>query len=147
MGYCAVEDVQTDFKKIDFSSAGAVVSSDMVEDWIDQESELINSYICNRYKVPVSDVKSPASYMILKRIAIFLVSERVKNKIEVKTGISQKDSEEKSPNYSRTPLSDLKSISDGKIHLRDAELLSSAVGSFNIDSCDQPVFDVTKQQW
>lgn len=146
MSYCTIADIKNDFKKIDFSSDGAIVSEAMVTEWISQESETINSKICNRYTVPVVSGDSPASYLILKKICIFLVSERVKNKIEVKTPIASKDSEEKGPRM-RSPYADLKEISEGKMHLRDATPKGTVTTSFNVDQGLCPEFDVNKQQW
>lgn len=149
MGYCAKKDIEADFKGIEFSDTTAVKPSELNE-WILQESNYIDARIGLRYVVPIDESSYPEAFSILKRIATFRVSERVRNVIEVKNGVTQKESEEKyKKNEVRTPNDDLDMIAKGLLLLKGVPLLSkdSGVSSFNVDTCQENVFDVSKQQW
>jgi putative ribosome biogenesis GTPase RsgA len=146
--YATVQDIQDDWKKIDFTSSGAIVTTAKVENIITEESNYINGWINNKYIIPVSSIDSPISHNILKRICIFRTSERIKNILEVKTGNTQTDSDEKqNKNFARTPNSDLRDIQSGKIQLPDALRSADGMGSFNIETGQCFEFDVSKQQW
>lgn len=150
MSYCEQSDIEADFKNITFDTTTAV-TADQLSDWIDQESVYIDARIGLRYAIPVVQNLYPNAFILLKRICIFRVSERVRNKLEVKTNVSQKqDSDEKyEKNRVRTPNDDLDLIIKGLLLLKDVPLLSagSGVSSFNTDIAYVHKFDVGKQQW
>jgi hypothetical protein len=147
--YCTTTDVEGEFKALQFTSQSAVTSA-QVKEWIKQETAYINAKISLRYVTPVAATYESAFY-VLKRICVFRVAERVKNKLEVKTGVSQTDQEVKQPNYTRTPNADLKDIAEGELILKDVPLVTSggALASSCEPSCDPAgchVFDGS-QQW
>lgn len=149
MGYCETADIKADFKKITFDSESAITPASLAE-WIVQESNYIDARVGLRYVVPIDKTTYPEAFSLLKRIAIFRVSERVRSVIEVKTGTTQKDSDEKAQkNFVRTPNDDLDLIVKGLLLLKDVPLISANAGvnSFNVDECVSHVFDVRKQQW
>lgn len=143
--YCLVQEVRDEFAGITIASSGTKVTETNVYDWIAQESAFIDACISNRYAISIDSTISPISFLVLKRIAIYRVSERVKNKIEIKTSVDQTSSEEKSFVQTRTPNSDLKDIMSGKIDLPDAVLVSST-GSVYSHGCEG-FFRVDEQQW
>jgi hypothetical protein len=147
--YSNISDIEAEFRSTQFTSSSAVTSNQVVE-WIKQESAYINGMISVRYVTPVASTYEEA-FLILKRICTFRVAERVKNKLEVKSGLSQTDQEVKAPNFTRTPNSDLKAIAEGDLILRDVPLVAS--GGAVASSCDPDcipedchVFDGS-QQW
>jgi hypothetical protein len=147
--YCTPTDIEGEFKATQFTSSSAVTSN-QVTDWIKQETAYINGVISLRYVTPVASTYDEA-FLILKRICIYRVSERVKSKLEVKSGISQTDQEVKAINYTRTPNADLKAIVDGDLILKEVPLVSStgAVSSWCEPDCDTSTchtFDGS-QQW
>lgn len=147
--YATAQDIEGEFRATQFTSSSAVTSSQVVE-WIKQESAFINGMISRRYVTPVSSTYEEA-FLILKRICTYRVSERVKNKLEVKSGITQTDQEVKAINYTRTPNADLKAIVDGDLILKDVPLVASggAVASYCEPECDEGschTFDGS-QQW
>lgn len=148
MGYCTQADIEMDFKGLVISNT-AVITPALITEWIEQESNYIDARIGLRYIVPVT--AGAAALSILKRIAIFRVGERVKNKLEVKSNVSQKESEEKYiENYVRTPNDDLTAIAKGTLLLSGATLINTqgaGVSSFTSDLCNPHLFDVRKQQW
>ena len=148
MVYATVQDIQDDWKKINFNADKAIINETKVQAMIEDESAYINAWISNKYQTPVLENDSPSSYAILKRICVFRVSERIKNILEVKTGENQTSSDEKqNKNYARTPNSDLKDIQKGQMQLTDAIRSANGMGSFNIDAGVEFEFDVSKQQW
>ena len=149
--YCTRQQVINEFKQLQIKETGTLITHALIDEWIEQESEFIDSYISARYITPVSSLDSPKSLKVLARIAIFRVTERVKNKLEITSNATQLNSAEKfTQNYVRTPNDDLNAIRKGDMNLVDAKLKSSdlGVGSFstkNKGNC--AFFDVTKQQW
>jgi len=150
MSYCEKSDIEAEFKATIFCSTSAITPAQLIE-WIEQESNYIDARIGVRYTTPIISYNSPKSFSLLKRICLFRVSERVKNKLEVKSNVSQKDSEEKYiENYVRTPNDDLAAIAKGTLLLSDATLINTqgaGVSSFTSDLCNPHLFDVRKQQW
>ena len=156
--YCSVDDIKAEFKAIKFdpfnATPGAVntaTTEEQLEEWIDQESEYIDAMIGKVYQTPILEVNSPKSFKILKRICIFRVSARVKNKNELKQEVNQKNSDEKFlQNGVMTPNDDLKMIADEDLLLQDAEKIDADGGfsSFasDTDYCSR-VFNTCKQQW
>lgn len=143
--YCTLQEVKDEFAGITIASSGTKMTESQVNAWVAQESAFINSCISNRYRIPVVEATSPISFLVLKRIALYRVSERIKNKIEIKTSVEQTSSEEKSFVQTKTPNSDLKDIASGKIDLPDAELISSG-GSVYSHGCEG-YFRTDEQQW
>lgn len=149
MAYCTRTDILADFKGIKIDDTTAVTPKSLNE-IIDQESNYIDARIANRYQLPISEEAYPVAFSILKRIAIFRVSDRVRNILEIKTGVTQKDSDEKyKKNEIRTPNDDLDMIVKGDLLLIGAPLVATngGVNSFNVDTCVKHVFDTSKQQW
>jgi len=148
MAYCVKADVLADFKALKVEDTDTAITTAKLNAIIDEETAYIDGCLAVRYVVPIT---APAHAMlILKRICVFLVAERVKNILEVKTGSNQVESDQKQPfNSVRTPKNDLDDIAKGKIILIGVPLASSKLGvsSFNTDNCVKHVVDVTRQQW
>lgn len=147
MSYCSVPDVASDFKNITFNATSTVTDSE-VESFIEQESAFMDSMICSVYVVPVTGTQS---LLLLKKIAIHLVADRVRHVLYTKTGQDNKDQDTKGlKSLSRDPRGDLKMIQSGALKLADAVALTSNIGfdtGDDVPGCDQRVFDVTRQQW
>ena len=151
MSYCTLDDIKSDFKDIVFTPAAATSPSSITEEevieWIAQECAYIEAKICNKYQVPVVEGDSPNSFKILKRINIGLVSNRVRHVLKVKTGDDSKEQVGRSMHFS--PKKDLKEIQEGTLKLGDA-VANSDCGGFDVGSpksCDDMVFDPSKNQW
>jgi phage gp36-like protein len=145
--YCEKQDVINDFKSLTVSDT-SIITNHKLDDIIEEESNYIDSYISQRYVIPIT---SPKARNILKRICVFRVSERIKNIIEVKSNATQVNSEEKNSNtYVRTPNHDLVDIAKGKMLLIGATLKSNDLGVKSFTSKKSGTcafFDVNKQQW
>lgn len=150
MDYCSQADIEAEFKNTTFDTTTAVKAAELAL-WINQESQYIDGRIGLRFVVPVNPSTYPEAGAILKRIAIFRVSERVKNKLEVKSNVTQAlaSDEKYIKNVVRTPNDDLDMIAKGLLLLQNVPLISSSagVGSFNSENGYCHVFDVAKQQW
>ena len=149
MAYASQTDIEAELKGITFGASTSVTATQLTA-WIDQESNYIDAKISLRYVAPVLIGDYPEAYSILNRICIFRVTERVKNKLEVKSNVSQLDSEEKyTENYIRTPNHDLEAIVKGNLLLKDVPLINAngLVNYFHTDSGDCHTFDTSKQQW
>lgn len=150
MAYCTVDDIKADFKSIEIEDSGTTIITADADEMIAQESSYINGRIGVKYVTPIDLDADTDAMRILKRICLFRCGERVKNILEVKTGATQMDSDQKQPrNIARTPNDDLDLIVKGLLLLEGATLRGSAQGvsSFNSDNCIGHTIDVTRQQW
>lgn len=159
MGYCTTDDIKADFKAIKFLAYDSVVPAnntsttlEQLQDWIDEESAFIDGIISKVYTLPIDLVTHTQAALVLKRICIFRVSARVKNKNELKQEVTQKNSDEKYlENYVRTPNDDLRMIGKQELILIGVPEVDSTGGfsSFGVSSSKTccPTFDTCKQQW
>jgi hypothetical protein len=151
MSYCTVREVASDFKNIVFDSTSSSVTEAEVQAIIDQECAYINARICHLYTTPVLEGTSPVSFMVLKRINIFLAADRVRHILFTKTGRDKSDQDTKGlRSLSRNPKTDLMDIFKGKLKLGDAVALNECIGfdtGFEVNDCFSSNFDVNKQQW
>lgn len=149
--YATPQNIIDEFKGMSFTGANGVTESNIFT-WITQESNYIDGRISTRYIAPVDSTDYPEAFSILERICTFRVCERVKNKLEIKSNVTQLDNEQKySNNYVRTPNHDLDSIAKGDIILKGVPLVNSGGGvsssSIECDVSSCHTFDVDKQQW
>lgn len=151
MAYCEIKDITNDFKSLLVAKTGTVITSDYLDQVIEEESDFIDGYVGQRYVVPVVEADSKKGFNLLKRICVFRVSERVRNKLEVKFNATQAQSDEKfKDNKVRTPNDDLMEIVKGNLLLIDVPLKSNERGIKSFTSSSNGTcakFDVNKQQW
>ena len=149
MSYWSVDDIRSDFKDIVFNATSSVTEAE-VEKFILEESAFIDSMICSRYQVPVAEIDSPNAFLVLKRICIFLASDRVRHVLYVKTGRDNSEQDTKGlKSLSRQPRRDLEAIRDNKSKLGDAIALEECIG-FDVgtdSTCSDMLFNPRKQQW
>ena len=157
--YCTTDDIIADFKGIKFApydpAPGATNTSttlERLEEWIDEESAFIDGVISKIYQLPIDLIAFETAALILKRICIFRVSARVKNKNELKEEVTQRNSDEKYlQNFVRTPNDDLTAIGKKNLLLPGVPEIDDSGGfnSFASDStgCCGPTFNTCKQQW
>lgn len=155
--YCSVDDIKREFKGLRFQDLDdpldlteTSTTKQDVEEWITQESDFIDGYVAKVYHLPIASDKVSA-LNILKRICIFRVSARVKNKNELKEQVDQLNSDEKFlENKVMTPNDDLKMIAKKEIILVGVPQIDPSGGMAYSDAdgeCCPKVFDTCKQQW
>lgn len=161
MEYCTLDDILADFKSLAIKPYDATpgakntaTTTEMLEDWIKQESAVINGIIGKIYVLPIDFPSLPTqdAELILKRICIFRVSARVKNKNELKEESNQQSSIEKYlDNRVRTPNDDLTAIGKKALLLPGVPEIDNTGGfsSFATDNtnCCPRIFNTCKQQW
>lgn len=81
MPYCTSAEVESEFKKIDFAATNALVTTADVDAWILEADALVNSYVGQKYIVPVTTGEGAT---LLKMYSRLLTSERVRKVLEVK---------------------------------------------------------------
>jgi hypothetical protein len=144
--YCTNTEVASDFKNITFSATSTVTDTE-VDEFIAQESAFIDSMICSVYQVPITGTNS---LLLMKKICLHLVADRVRHVLYTKTGQDNKDQDTKGlKSLSRDPRGDLKKIQDGTLKLGDAIALTTNIGfdTGDVPGCSEMVFDVKRQQW
>lgn len=130
MAYCTKDDIESEFKSIDFDASGAVVSATEVTEFITQTEDFINASISDRYSVPVTSGTMAAS--ILKTVAIWMVKCRINAILSVKSPVDATKQEPEGKSICEKADQMLKDIASGKLALPDAELsgLSGGMESF-----------------
>jgi hypothetical protein len=83
MAYTNYEEIQKDFKDIEFLETGTNINQDAVTQYILESDALINSYIGSRYQTPVLKTAGEG-YQLLKFLSRSLVAARIKKILEVK---------------------------------------------------------------
>lgn len=131
MSYCAVADVQADFKNMDFSISGSFITSATVTQFIKEADALINSYVGQRWVVPITgDTSSLALMSLLSRT---LVSNRVRSILENKQ-ITNTDANQnvKGKDFGvKDVMAMLISIKAGEVQLTGASLLLASAGFYS----------------
>lgn len=146
MVYCEVEDIQNEFKSIAFDEDDSAVETETVEGFIDQASALMDGIISGRYAVPI--VAGPSALLLLKQICTWLVSQRVKDIVEVKQVRPETDQDVKIDTAARA-MKMLYDIASGKIELVGATLVGTtdAVQSFVTSNNSPRVFHKNSEDW
>lgn len=141
MAYCSKDDVESDFKDIEFTDSTKVTSGE-VTSITEQESAYIDSMISSRYVVPVT---GDNSLLVLKKICIALSSDRVRNILITKTGKDELDQDTKGMIAVSRARKDLQAIQDGTLRLIDAPVITTKIG-FDT-GCKEVFFEPSKDQW
>lgn len=148
MSYCAVADVQNDFKAVVFTTTSFVTIA-AVTQFIVEADALINSYVAQRWVTPITaDATSLALMSLFSRT---LVADRVRgilaNKQQTNTDANQ---QVKSDGFSAKNVMDaLNKIKNGEMQLTGATLALQGGGFFsnNYDQSIQPVLQKDVRQW
>lgn len=147
MGYCSNADVGAEFKKIDIT-ASTLVTTDDISAFIVEADQIINSYVRQRYTLPIVDADG---LVLLKFICRTLVAERVKGILRSKQAQNTTANQDtRDSSFSKTDLLKmLTQIAKGEIALGNA---ASAVSggpfkSYNVANSVEPVFEKDTRQW
>lgn len=148
MAYTTAADVQADFKGTTFGS-GTLVTSAAVTQFIVEADALINSYVGQRWTVPITaDTTSLALMSLFSRT---LVATRVRGILENKqTTNVDANQQVKADGYSvKDVMKALNDIKNGDMQLSGASLLlaSSAFYSNNQAHSTPHTFHKGRKQW
>jgi len=149
MPYALPSDIQSEFKKLDLSLTSAVTTAEVTE-FILQTSADMDMKLAVRYETPVTGTQS---LLILKKIAIGLVSFRIANILNLKREVPIPDNRIiQQLNYTseyKEAKKTLDEISKGDLSLPDAVELSSNTGiaSYNAKNDILPVWERDTRQW
>lgn len=147
MKYSEVEDIQAEFKQLKLDEEDSALTEDVIEDWITQADSEIDTYLAIRYTLPVPDSATKA-LDLLKMISTLLVSQRVRDKLEVKT-VRVEGVQEVRTNSRKDALALLQKISTGELNLIDVPLATSAAGVTSFVSTHKAprVFHRYRNEW
>ena len=142
MAYCSESDVKIEFKNITWDTSGGIASATVAE-WTVQESAVIDSYLSERYVIPVTGTNSLS---VLKKIAILLTSHRVKMALQVKS-IDPASQDQLPDDYERA-IAMLNDLAKGVTILPDAPLTTTSNETLKVYyEANPPIFDKDKVQW
>lgn len=121
--YVDIEDIESEFRKIDFGASGAAVSDAEVTEFIAQVEKYVEAKINCRYAVPIT---ASAASPIVKTICTYIIKDRINKILKIKTG-SNADQDE-TTNYLETAEEMLEAICKGDLKLIGATLVESGAG-------------------
>lgn len=144
MAYSSVENIQSEFKNLTISATTEVTTTEVTR-FIEEADAYIDGVISQKYQVPITGAMS---LIIVRQISIYLVAQRVKDILEVKTG-SQQSEQDGRGSFKAFAEKALKDIIDDKLLLSDATLYSpeDGVASY-VSSNNVPfIFERGTEQW
>lgn len=147
MAYATVDEIEADFKDMDFTTSSNVKTADVTQ-FIVESDALIDAFIGMKYTAPVT---TGAGLNLLKLLTRSLVSARIKKIMEVK----QEKSVDANQNVLGVLLSPsavmkiLNEIKEGSMALAGAEELVSNGGFYseNYTNDVAPVIEKDTKQW
>lgn len=147
MAYCTTSDIQSEFKTLELGSSTKVTTSE-VSEWITQADNKIDSRLSQIITTPVAVATSPNFFSICKRLSIYIVAERVKRVLNIKTG-DDKTSKEKEVNLEVQAIEELDKIISERNLLDAVRVTSNSYGisDYNATNDITPTFDATEDQW
>jgi len=93
MPYAVFGDIASEFKDITFDATSSVKEAE-VTTFLDQAHEVIDGFIGTKYLLPIAPAHTKA-LILLKRIEIALIAERVGKILKVKSGVAKADQDTK----------------------------------------------------
>ena len=148
MTYADNADIAKEFRKLTFDGDSAVTEAD-IDGFLEESEAIINSYVSNRYIVPITGIEA---LKIMKTLEIAIVALRVQVIIDLKAFKSQ--SKETKQEFGKQERRDwaidyLQGIQKGLYRLIDAEEIGSSSGitSFNSKNNIKPFFRKEIRQW
>lgn len=85
--YTSVSAIQSEFKSVTFTTTSAVTTDD-VNEFINQEEAALESEVCSIYSVPIVSDRGVA---MMKLMATLMVKARIVDILQVKTGDAKAD--------------------------------------------------------
>jgi hypothetical protein len=145
--YATTAEVKAEFKSLDTSSSGAVITDTKIDTFRADAYALINARIGNKYSTPVSS--SAACFGILRMLEIWLVKARIQRIIPVKTGSDAAKQGDSESDLEKKAESVLEQIVSGKMKMEGADLASSSdgVASFNVSEGTEHTVKKDEDQW
>lgn len=147
MAYATNADLLLEFKGLVY---GNNLQAATVDEWCNQASNRIDSYLTGRYVTPVNSGTSPIAFSILKNICIQIVKLRMNEFLRIQTG----DEKTSQGGVSASPkqiASELESLRDLKTILKDAVLATATDGATSFDAQNtatvKPTFNKGTDQW
>lgn len=144
MAYATVANVTSEFKNITFSVSSPVTTAE-VERFIEEADAHIEGVLSQKYVTPITGT---TSLIIVRQISIWLVVQRVKDILAVKSG-NQSANQEQGERLDNLAKDMLKDIIDENILLSDATLLDNSDGAFDYNSNNNitQTFKAGEDQW
>jgi len=148
MAYATSAHISSEFKDITFSASTKVTDTE-VDRFIEEADAEIDSVLSKRYVTPIT---GSVSLILIRQISIWLVAQRVKDILVVKTGVKGSDQgnlRNDDIRLDRKAKNMLQDIVNEKLDLVDATFLDSSggVSSYNVDNNIGHVFDRESNQW
>jgi hypothetical protein len=146
MAYSTITQIQMEFKSITIS-ATSPITINMVNEFIKQTDQFIESRIGLRYIVPIT---GSSSLTLIGMISLTLVAERIKRIIEVKGEDPSKNQTPGRTKREQWALDLLEKIAKNEFILPDAPLLKQSDGVQSYTSSTStfvPVVDIERRQW
>lgn len=146
MAYCTSDQLAAQFKGGEAFTTSTEPTLAAVQAWIEEADAKINSALAGRYVVPITGTEA---LLVVRSISLDMVRARVQDFLEVKTG-QDNTSQGKGPaGPAETAAKLLKSISEGKMELRDATKAdeNDGIRSSVLSDETEPYFTIDEKMW
>jgi hypothetical protein len=135
MAYATTQNIQEEFKSLDFTAANSAVQTTRVQRFIAEAEAEIDAKVGQVYNTPIDPTASPNSLVIVRAISIGIVAQRVRDILEVKS-----PDQETGQGVRKDSASDarkrLDAIVNRTLPLPDAVLKSSTNGATSFEAGD-----------
>lgn len=144
-GYATAAEIQSEFKDTDFTAGTAAVTSAELDDWSDQFSRMLDTYLATKYDTPITGSPALETVTLLVRGWVAARAARILNattgigESELNKAIALEDLAEKW----------LKDFKDGCINLKGATVLTNigSPTSYNEKNSIDPTWEKGVDQW
>ena len=148
MAYCTADQVADEFNGIGSFSASTQPTSSTVERWIAEADQVIDAKVGLRYEVPLNSSDHPNAIIIIRNIAIMLVSARVRRRLN-RSGPSGETAKTFTQETDSKAMKMLDQIAEGKVSLPELTPKNPklGIGSFAVDNSEEYTFKKNVDQW
>lgn len=150
MAYCAPADVASEFRNLDITSTGAIITSAKLTEWISQTGAVIDARLTSKYVTPITGA---GALEIIKNICIWIVAERVSKIMDLKANPPMQGEGIKvirvGAGTAKDAMSMLDDIMGNRMVLADAILRNNSAGimSRNVSHNQEHQFKRNVVQW
>jgi phage gp36-like protein len=144
--YSTAAQIESMFKDVNFGNKNSKVTSAEVGVFITEADALIDSYVGQKYVVPVTGTSSLA---LMQKLSRMLVTHQVKLILQTKDADPEVNQSTHGGTLESQALKVLKAIAEGTAVLSDATPVDSGggVASYNVTNSIDYTFKVDTDQW
>lgn len=148
--YCSVADVQGEFATGIIFDANGKVTDTQVTAFITDASTLIDSYIGNKYALPLTNDTGGQAAALLLYYCKSLVADKCRGLLQIKMATNDVGQNVRTGLATKDILALLSDVRDGNTKLPgdpDFQLADGGFASFAAETGQKPIFHKSERQW